>query len=565
MPVKHRSSVAYGFTIEYILCLALTGAPHLWAQKPPYPSTPNCAVKGTVTDGSTGQPLKRAYVRLEPILGTGATYPAVTDDEGKFTIQDVTPASYRLVAEKQGFLDGRYGGLTADVELRLSGGENVAGLNISLTPQAVISGRVLDEDGEPWSHAVANLYRSVWKRGKRELEGFNSQDADDQGNFRIAQLPPGRYYAVAVPDTYWENRNRPAHAPHNQPTWYPSSANAHTATEVVLRAGEERKGIDIRLRRSVFFHIRGKVTGVTRFPSSNEPEPYSRPRLSATQTSDLSNNAASYSGTLRPDGSFEFSAVPAGIYEIQVARGFPSAVTLGHTTVRVDDQDVENISIDAAQAHPIKGGVQLEGEGPFDPTGLLVWLDSVDDAGGGLGPVAVREDGGFDFAQVGSATYRVRLSGHSANLVYLKKLQYGDFESLDGTLFAASNDTLTLILSTHGARLTGKVKNADEHRTAPKVVLIPDTENSAWREYGTRVAAFDQYGAFSVVSIAPGAYHLYAFENIPDDSWEDPDLLREISDKGAAFHFEEGDAESIEIPVIPHSDLSELLARLGIE
>jgi hypothetical protein len=512
---------------------------------------------------STGRSIRRAYVRLEPILGTGATYPAATDDEGNFTIQDVTPANYRLVAEKQGFLDGRYGGLRAEVELRLSAGESVAGLDISLTQQAVISGRVLDEDDDPWTHAVASIYRSVWKRGKRELEGFNSQDADDQGMFRIAQLPPGRYYVVAIPDSSWENRNRPVPAPRNQPTWYPSSPNAQTATVVVLRAGEERKGTDIRLRRSTFFHIRGKVTGLSQIAPAKEPEPFSRLWLSAMQTSDLSNNAASYTGSLRPDGSFEFSVVPARIYEIQVARGFMSAVILGRTTVGVDNQDVENISIDVAQPHALKGRVQLDGGGPFDSTGLLVWLDSVDGVGG-FRPVAVREDGSFEFAQVGTGTYRVRLSGRSSNLAYLKKLRYGDLESLDGTFSTATNDALTLILSTHGSRLTGKVKNVD-HRKVPKVVLIPDTTNTAWREYGTRIAVFDQYGTFSVVNIAPGGYHLYAFENIPDDSWEDPDLLREISDKGVAFHFEEGDADSVEIPVILHSDLSELLARLGIE
>ena len=61
------------------------------------------------------------------------------------------------------------------------------------------------------------------------------------------------------------------------------------------------------------------------------------------------------------------------------------------------------------------------------------------------------------------------------------------------------------------------------------------------------------------------AGHLYAFENMPEGSWEDMDLLREISDKGLALRFEEGDAERVEVPLIRHSDLAALLARLGIE
>ena len=475
----------------------------------------------------------------------------------------MTPDSYRLVAERQGYLDGRYGGLEAGVELRLSAGESLTDLDISLTRQAVISGRVLDEDGDLWFHAVASIYRSVWKKGKRELEGFNSQDADDQGSFRIAQLPPGRYYVVAIPDASWENRNHAASALRNLPTWYPSSPDAQTGTAIILNAGEERNGIDIRLRRGAFFRIRGKLTGLNQLPSSNDPEQFSRPRLTAVRVSDQLDNSTSYSGSLRPDGAFEFRAVPGGAYEIQVARGFMSAVVLGRTTVRVDDQDVENVSIDLAPPHPLRGTVQIESNDVFDPTGLSIWLDSGD--GEGFRPVAIREDGGFDFPQVGRGIYRVHLSGTSSAQVYLKRIQYGRTESLDRTFSAATDEPLTLILSTRGARITGTVRNVDEGRPRPKVVLIPDTDNTAQREYGTRVAAFDQYGTFALDSIAPGGYHLYAFENMPEGSWEDMDLLREISDKGLALRFEEGDAERVEVPLIRHSDLATLLARLGID
>ena len=561
---NQRHSIRRVFTIEYILCLALTGAAPLSAQKPTDPSDRNCSVKGKVTDASSGEPLRKAFVRLEPSSGKGATSPGVTDDGGKFAIQDVTPGTYQLVAEKQGYLDGRYGGLEASVELRLSASDNLIDLNISLTPQAVISGRVLDDDGEPWAHAVASIYRSVWKKGKRQLEGFNSQDPDDQGGFRIAQLPPGRYYIAAIPDSSWETRNRATSALRNLPTWYPSSPNAQSATAVILNAGEEQKGIDIRIRRGAFFHIRGKLTGLNQIPASNDPEPFSRPRLSAVRVSDRMDDSTSYSANLRPDGAFEFPAVPSGMYEILVSRGFMSAVAMGHATVQVDDKDVDNVSIDLAPPHPLKGAIQIEGGGAFDPSGLRVDLESVDGLSAFL-PATVRSDGGFDFAQVGSEQYRVRLRGTGSAPLYLKRLRYGHTESQDGTFSATTEEPLTLILSTRGARVTGTVKKADEGGARPEVVLIPDTGNTVPREYGTRVAVFDQYGTFALDSIAPGAYHLYAFENVPEGSWGDAELLREISDKGVALHFEEGDAERIEVPLIRHSDLAALLARLGIE
>jgi len=52
---------------------------------------------------------------------------------------------------------------------------------------------------------------------------------------------------------------------------------------------------------------------------------------------------------------------------------------------------------------------------------------------------------------------------------------------------------------------------------------------------------------------------------IQDDSWEDPDLLREIGGKEVALSLEEGPAESVEVPMTRRSEIGALLAKLGIE
>jgi hypothetical protein len=93
--------------------------------------------------------------------------------------------------------------------LRLTPGETVTDINVELSPQAVISGRVVDEDGDLWSHANVNLYRSEWERGRSAGSGYSSGEVNDQGEFRIGQIPPGRYYLGAEPNPGWEIRNRP--------------------------------------------------------------------------------------------------------------------------------------------------------------------------------------------------------------------------------------------------------------------------------------------------------------------------------------------------------------------
>ncbi len=564
MLVNHRSSALQVSVIAYSLLLPLTGLSLLPAQTPPDPSSTECSVKGTVTDAVTGQRLRKVYMRLAPNSDKGTAYLGVTDDQGEFVIQHVASGTFRLSADKQGYRDGHYGG-DADVELRLTAGQNLSDLHIALTPQAAVSGRILDDDGEPWNQANASIYRSVLRKGKRELERMYEENADDRGVFRIASLSPGRYYLAAEPNSYWEDQNLPTSVPHHQTTWYPSSAEAETATPIVLAAGESRDDIEIRLRRGSFFHIRGSVTGLNRIPPSKDPEIFSRRHVSATRISGLVNGNQSYTASLHSDGSFEFPGVLSGSYELQAVQGTFESVALGETTVRVDGQDLDNVSIGLVPPHPLKGVVQLDSNEPFDPAGLSVSLRSVDNLTG-VFPATVRSDGSFEFAQVGAERYRVFLRGTSSpHFYYLKRLRYGDTESPDRTFSAADDQPLTVIVSARGGRLAGAVKGATELSTPPQVVLIPDSTDTQQREEGTHEAVFDQFGAFSIEAIAPGDYHLYAFEKVPDDAWEDPDFLQAISGQGVAVHFEEGDAKRDEVPLIRQSDLAPVLARLGIE
>jgi len=56
--------------------------------------------------------LRKAYLRLSPVIGSngGASFSAVTNDQGTFAIENIAPGEYRLDAECVGFLDTQYGG-----------------------------------------------------------------------------------------------------------------------------------------------------------------------------------------------------------------------------------------------------------------------------------------------------------------------------------------------------------------------------------------------------------------------------------------------------------------------
>ena len=549
MPTSFASKLA----ITLLLAQVGIAAPQ------PLPDQQISAIKGIVSDSVTGQDLRTAFVRL---VGKGGTYPAVTDANGKFELVEVAPGTYDLVAEHQGFIEAHLGDLGQqgpNVQLRLDPGQTLTGINIKLTPQAVISGRVVDEDGDVWIHGQVNLLRSEFVHGRRKLVGFSGSDVDDLGQFRIGQLPPGRYYLSAEPDARWEQQNHPrakgAILPH-QPTWYPSGLEFADAVPIVIGPAQQVSGLEIRLHRGGVHSIRGVLTGGENVPSPSDDRLYGRRGISARTTSDGVANEKG--GILHSDGSFEVNDLPAGTFEVRVGQGFPR-ITIGSATVRIDDRDVPDVSIPLVPPRSVNGRIQMEGSESIKPSGLTIQLESLSSFFNSS--TVSRPDGSFELSQVGSERYRVLVSG---NGTYVKEVRYGDVVTRDATVsLTGAVETLVLTLSTRGAHVTGKVIQASGQNTTtsrPQVALIPNDLPSESKQ-----ATFDQNGTFSLENLRPGKYKFYAFEGVPDGSWEDPDFMKEISGKGLEILLSENDVKAVEVPMLPGSDLAPILKKLGME
>jgi hypothetical protein len=519
------------------------------------------SVRGIVTNAATGEGLRKAYLRLAR-FGGGSAHPVVTNDQGAFVIENIAPGNYRLDAECTGFLNTRY-----SVELQLSAGDSLTGIEIKMVPQAVLSGRVLDEDGDPWPHAYVSVFHSVWKKGRRHIEVApgDTWGFDDRGEFRLSRLSAGRYYILAVPDPTWEQQHHPdvnnQPAIRQQPTWYPSSPEVESSAPITLAAGQQLSGLEIRLRRGVAsnLRIRGKLSG-----SENIPMPSGDPRwgqrgILARRVSAEIDQDQSHSGTIRADGSFEIAGVSSGTYDIWITQGFAASTTLGHASVQVDDRDVGNVSIELHPPQTLHMTVRTD-DGEAKKAPVPIYLEHADFPG--VDPLVVpKEDGSLEFSDLGLGLYRVYMLEPARKQVYLKTLRYGNAESTDGTFTLASYGVpLELVLSTHGARLSGTVIGK---AATPQVILIP--EDVSRREHDTRPAVFDQNGVFSIESIPPGSYKLYAFENVPEGIWLDPDFLKQVESAGVAFEAAEGDAKTIQPPLLGKAETDRILAKLGID
>lgn len=251
------------------------------------------------------------------------SFTSVTDDRGNFVFENVQAGSYVLEAEHQGYIDGHFGDVGSEpVEIKLVPGQTLSDIKIQLAPQAVITGRVLNEDGDLWTHATVNIFQSTWSHGHRTIRGFSGEEVNDQGEFRIGQLPAGKYYLDAEPDSGWELRNRPngKNVLTRQPTWYPNSLDLEGANPIIVEPGDQISSLEIRLRRRSTHRIRGRLSGGENVAPAEDAGRFGARRITARSTSAAAVN--NKDGTIRSDGSFEIVGVPPGTYELSVDQGF---------------------------------------------------------------------------------------------------------------------------------------------------------------------------------------------------------------------------------------------------
>ena len=76
-------------------------------------------------------------------------------------------------------------------------GPDTGKLILKLVPEAVIFGRVTGQDEEPLEAAVVQVLSLMSVEGRQQLFSFGEVRTDEDGNFRVAGLHPGRY-CVAV-------------------------------------------------------------------------------------------------------------------------------------------------------------------------------------------------------------------------------------------------------------------------------------------------------------------------------------------------------------------------------
>ena len=142
------------------------------------------SMEGVVTKAVTGAPIPRGHVTLRggAIDGEPGQYGTTVGIDGKFSIAGIAPGFYTVDAKQTGFV--MPSSPRDRIGAALKAGDTKTGFEIKLNPTGAITGRVTDADGVPVEGAAV------------QAEGAGAGEystTDEQGQFRIGGLAPGRY------------------------------------------------------------------------------------------------------------------------------------------------------------------------------------------------------------------------------------------------------------------------------------------------------------------------------------------------------------------------------------
>jgi protocatechuate 3,4-dioxygenase beta subunit len=319
-------------------------------------------VAGRVTDADSKEPLAGVRVTVMPTrpAASSATLPrwttpltGVTDETGRFVLDGVTPGRHRVNLQKQGYA---FDPVDAPI-IEVRGGQAMA-VELTLRRGGVITGRILDERGEPLSDVRVIAVRRISGGGNRPAAlGGPGMVTNDLGEFRIAGLPAGEYTLMAASQPSSPFGGAPTHGSTAwAPTYYPGTTNQAEAQTVTVSHANTVNGLEFRLISAPAFRVSGIVVDEAGKPV-DEAVLMLRP---VRGNSSPGTFVSSIPGRSQADGTFVIGGVIAGTYAISASpvirsptgnSTFVSTLTMSQTgsppeqQIAVDGADVTGIKV----------------------------------------------------------------------------------------------------------------------------------------------------------------------------------------------------------------------------
>jgi hypothetical protein len=555
--------------------------------------TGTARLRGRITAVETGGPVRRAQVRISgPDIGSKT---AVTDAEGRFEFRDLPTGRFNVSATKSGFVTVQYGQLRpfeSGKAIDLMDGQLMDKADIAMPRGAVISGRVIDEFGDPIADAIVNAMRSAWSEGRRRLQPTGrTAMTNDLGQFRIYGLSPGDYYvsatfrggemagmemAMAMAATMGGGAvGGPTGSSPNSgyaPTYYPGTPNGAEAQKITIAAGQEAQNTDFALLPVKLVKVAGTVI-------SSEGKPVEGSMISAVPRSGESPGMMmmmSAAGRTDKNGNFTIASVAPGDYTLQSrsltfmtsgggdnvtfsARigGGPdgSSAETGSLPITVSGEDLTGVVIVTSKGASASGHLTFEGgTTPTTVTSVRVAATPVENDGPAIGfggGGAVKADATFELQGL-AGTRIIRPIGVPPGWA-LKEVRANGADITDtGMEFKAGESVsgIEIVLTASLTEVKGMVTAAGSEPVKDYTLVVFSDDPQRWTLPNSRYVAGarpDQEGRYQVRSLPPGGYYAIAVEYLAQGEWNDPEVLERLKANATKFSLRGGETKVLDL------------------
>src|SRR5215470_9282757 len=281
------------------------------------PQSATSRIAGTIVSSLDGSPLARARVSIFETSNRTNSVSLITSENGHFEFPGLKSGKFSLQGTKRGFLTAAYDQHEQYSTAIVTGaGLDTEHLVLRLTPLATLSGKVLDESGDPVRHAQVFLYRENKGAGLNRISSADSSPTDDQGSYEFPSLMPGNYFLSVEAKPWYAvhpvsltpdgTPNRPVVQPSldvSYPvTYYNGATEADSAVPISVKAADHVQ-IDVQLNPVPSLHL------VFRVPSDQQgfSPPVFQKRIFNSQQFFQSEGMQQIS-----PGVFEVSGIPPG-------------------------------------------------------------------------------------------------------------------------------------------------------------------------------------------------------------------------------------------------------------
>ena len=563
--------------------------------------TGTAVIDGTVvSDDADARPLRRVRVAVVT-SDRQVARTVVTDDGGRFSFVALPAGRYMLSANKQGYVPVSYGARRPNrpgTALVLADAQRIAGMTLRMTRGSVISGIIVDQNGDPFSGANVSVMRNAFAgNGQRTLVAVNTVQSDDRGQYRAWGLPTGEYVVSANPGFISPTRDteiarltdadikralsdvaagsgRPGGAS-NPPTepgprarsvgyatvFYPGTSVASQAMTVKLGLAEERTGVDFPLSLTPTAKVEGSIVA----PEGISPQTVIVQMIGSNPQGALLD--AFRRATPNAEGTFTFAGVAPGPYAIVAqaqppagratpATGPPRPTHWARADVTLDGQDISGLALTLQPGLVVAGTLQLLGTSaaPPDLTRVRVNLTPIQGPGEvSLGQMQIQPDASGSFSITGVTPGRYRLIANIASarpetvVWQLKSSVINGRDTLDVPIdLREGTDSAVITFTDQVTELSGMVQDAAGQPAPEYHLVLFARDKTFWNTQSRRIRTIrpGADGKYVMPAVPPGEYLMTAVTDLEPGEQFDPVFLEHLSRSAIGVTISDGEKKT---------------------